>query len=129
MTVARLVYYNLVLNSAYAIQEKIGKNTSNIHSESILLYAEHKDENLYITVADTGSGIVKEKREKIFIPFFTTKPEGKGTGLGLAVSHGIILQHKGSITLSNNLIEHGGILYNGAVFHICLPVNYSKMCF
>jgi signal transduction histidine kinase len=51
-----------------------------------------------ITIRDNGSGIPPEVKEKIFSPFFTTKPAGEGTGLGLSISHDIIVkQHAGSI--------------------------------
>ena len=51
-----------------------------------------------ITVRDNGSGIPPEIKEKMFAPFFTTKPAGEGTGLGLSISHDIIVkQHAGSI--------------------------------
>ena len=51
-----------------------------------------------ITIRDNGTGIPPEVKEKIFNPFFTTKPAGEGTGLGLSISHDIIVkQHGGSI--------------------------------
>jgi two-component system, NtrC family, sensor kinase len=58
-----------------------------------------------IRIRDNGAGIPNEVREKIFNPFFTTKPAGEGTGLGLSMTHDIILkQHGGSITVET---EHG----------------------
>jgi len=52
-----------------------------------------------LTVQDNGMGIPEEIRERIFEPFFSTKPKDKGTGLGLSISHGIVKDHHGSITM------------------------------
>jgi two-component system NtrC family sensor kinase len=67
-----------------------------------------------ISVTDNGVGISPENREKIFTPFFTTKPMGKGTGLGLSVCHGIIKQMGGSIHFASELGK-------GTTFTILLP--------
>ncbi len=68
-----------------------------------------------IAVADTGCGMSPETRDRIFDPFFTTKAPGEGTGLGLAVAHGIIAHHGGSIGVHS---EPG----RGTVFHVNLPL-------
>lgn len=70
---------------------------------------------LRLMVADTGSGIPEEIKEKIFDPYFTTKPEGMGTGLGLSVVWGIVRQCRGGI----NLISSVG---KGTTFEIYLPI-------
>jgi signal transduction histidine kinase len=70
---------------------------------------------LQITVTDNGSGIPNRIADKIFQPFFTTKPAGQGTGLGLSVSYDIIKAHGGQI----NVEPHGA---NGVSFVIELPL-------
>jgi two-component system NtrC family sensor kinase len=69
-----------------------------------------------LVVADNGEGIAPGNLAKIFHPFFTTKPEGKGVGLGLAVSYGIVEAHGGDIEVSS----HAG---EGATFTVSLPVQ------
>ncbi|MDP2158392.1 MAG: ATP-binding protein [Nitrospirota bacterium] len=102
------VFLNMIVNAADACEGKgsITITTSNLN-DSGQDYAQ-------IEFKDTGYGIKDEDLEKIFEPFFTTKPVGKGTGLGLAVSHGIILEHGGKITISTKIGE-------GTSFFIRLP--------
>lgn len=72
-------------------------------------------DELRLSVADTGVGIAAEHMHKLFSPFFTTKPVGQGTGLGLPICYGIVKMHRGSITAHNN--EQGP----GACFELTLP--------
>ncbi|WP_419786956.1 response regulator [Pseudodesulfovibrio sp.] len=67
-----------------------------------------------LTVADTGAGIAPEVVERVFDPFFTTKRQGEGTGMGLAMVHGIVKRHDGYVELDNRPGE-------GAAFHVFLP--------
>jgi len=69
-----------------------------------------------VNISDTGKGITEEDQARVFDPFFTTKPAGKGTGLGLAVSYGIIRDHGGEIRVSST----PGV---GSTFSIVLPVE------
>lgn len=103
------VLTNLMTN-AYTAMPEGGKLTIGIKGN-------HKD--VVIEVKDTGIGIPKENLEKIFQPFFTTKQIGKGTGLGLAVTYGIVKMHRGSITCESNADPARGP--TGTTFTITLP--------
>ena len=76
-------------------------------------------EEVIIRVSDTGSGIPEENMAKLFDPFFTTKQVGMGTGLGLAVTHGIVKMHRGQITVESNSDRKAGP--TGTTFTIKLP--------
>ena len=76
-------------------------------------------EQVAFSVADTGCGIKPENFKKVFEPFFTTKQIGKGTGLGLAVSYGIIKVHRGNITVVSNSDPAAGP--TGTTFTVTLP--------
>ncbi|MFP4106854.1 MAG: [Fe-Fe] hydrogenase large subunit C-terminal domain-containing protein [Phycisphaerae bacterium] len=77
------------------------------------------DESVQVAVADTGWGIPDENMKKIFEPFFTTKQIGKGTGLGLAVTYGIVKMHRGDITVDTNADASKGP--TGTTFTVRLP--------
>jgi signal transduction histidine kinase len=77
------------------------------------------EENVIVTVHDEGTGIPEENLGKLFSPFFTTKQVGKGTGLGLAVTHGIVKMHRGQITVESNADPTTGP--TGTTFTISLP--------
>ena len=75
---------------------------------------------LDLEVTDTGCGIEEDKLDKIFDPFFTTKKKEQGTGLGLAVVHGIIKKHKGEI----HVISKVGV---GTTFHVYLAADGGEV--
>jgi signal transduction histidine kinase len=76
-------------------------------------------DEITIHIADNGTGIEEENMNKLFTPFFTTKPIGKGTGLGLPIIYGIVKMHKGNITFSSNADKTRGA--TGTTFTITLP--------
>ncbi len=102
------VFLNMIMNAADAIE---GKGTISVITRNI---RDNSGDWVEIEFRDTGPGIDDENLAKIFEPFFTTKPVGKGTGLGLAVSHGIIHEHGGSISVKTKQGE-------GTSFFIKLP--------
>lgn len=86
---------------------------------TLTLITEDATDEIYITIEDTGIGIPKENLSKIFEPFFTTKEMGKGTGMGLAITYGIIKMHRGQITVESNDNPKDGP--TGTRFYISLP--------
>ncbi|PIV80530.1 hypothetical protein COW53_09205 [bacterium CG17_big_fil_post_rev_8_21_14_2_50_64_8] len=101
------VIMNMLVNASHAMPEEGG---------SITVSTRTRGEEIEISIADTGTGISPDIRNRIFDPFFTTKDVGKGTGLGLAISHGIIEDHGGRIELESELGQ-------GSTFHIYLPLT------
>ncbi|MCC3595088.1 sensor histidine kinase, partial [Microcoleus sp. PH2017_28_MFU_U_A] len=85
------VWTNLIHNALQAMNNK-GYLTVN---------AIHNDENIQISIADSGTGIPPEIHSKIFQPFFTTKPPGEGSGLGLDIVRKIVAKHRGQITFES----------------------------
>ncbi|HMU74126.1 MAG TPA: ATP-binding protein, partial [Ferruginibacter sp.] len=81
-----------------------------------------EDNRIKIHVADNGTGIPPSIKEKIFNPFFTTKPTGQGTGLGLSLSFDIVKAHGGALQVDST--EHTpGNRQGGTTFSIILPGN------
>ncbi|MFA6014402.1 MAG: bacteriohemerythrin [Gallionellaceae bacterium] len=101
------VFLNLLVNAAQAIPVK----------GVITIRTGAKDGEVWIEVADSGSGIDPQNLNQIFNPFFTTKPVGKGTGLGLSVSYSIVQKHSGRIEVSS-------VLGKGTAMRVCLPVKH-----
>jgi hemerythrin-like metal-binding protein len=101
------VFMNLLVNAAQAIGPERGK---------ITLRSGVEGDHVWLSFADTGCGMSEEIRQRIFDPFYTTKPIGKGTGLGLSLSYGIIKSHHGTIAVES---QPG----HGSVFRIELPIR------
>ncbi len=118
-------FLNMTINARDAMPEG-GECT--FTTETVIVDSEKKDRTfkeitpgryVKIEISDTGVGIQKDVQDLIFEPFYTTKKEGKGTGMGLAAVYGTIRNHNGTIRV---ISEEG----KGAVFTIYLPVNEEK---
>ncbi len=117
------VLLNLITNAFHACADRIRMNNSDVdhktHEEykpKVSIETKLKNGNIQITVSDNGTGIPETIKNKIFQPFFTTKPTGSGTGLGLSISYDIIKAHQGKIHMHT---ETG----KGTTFTIQLPLN------
>ncbi len=114
------VAMNLITNAYHAVEKASGKISIQL-KEIILDNDDIKDSPLQsgqyvmLSVSDNGVGIPREITNNIFEPYFTTKEKGKGTGLGLAVVHGIVKEHKGDIKVYS---EEG----KGTTFNVYLPL-------
>jgi two-component system, cell cycle sensor histidine kinase and response regulator CckA len=118
------IILNLVINSRDAILDigKIRIETSNIYIERDSEFGSHKisaGKYILLSVQDNGIGMDPETQAMIFEPFFSTKEEGKGTGLGLATVFTIVGHYKGTIDVKS---ERG----KGTAFHIYLPITVLK---
>jgi signal transduction histidine kinase len=92
------VMLNLLSNARDALVEKENKSITGGRSKEIRISTSKQKDQIFVRVWDNGSGISPENLDKIFNPFFTTKTEGRGTGLGLPIVYGIITEMKGKIT-------------------------------
>lgn len=100
------VFTNMIANANQAIAD----------NGMIRIQTSVQDDTLLITFEDNGCGISEEHLQLLFTPFFTTKPIGEGTGLGLSLSHGYIQEHNGEIRVESEL----GV---GTTFSILLPIS------
>ena len=92
------VVLNLINNAFYAVEEK-KKQDQNGYDPTVSVSTKKYNGKVEIKVSDNGNGIPQKVLDKIFQPFFTTKPTGQGTGLGLSLSYDIVKAHGGEITL------------------------------
>jgi two-component system NtrC family sensor kinase len=114
------VLLNLLTNAFYAVNER--KKLLAVNYEPIVFVATKKiNDKVEISVGDNGSGIPQNIVDKIFQPFFTTKPTGQGTGLGLSLSYDIIKAHGGEIKVETLSAEQAGMKEEGSKFIIHLP--------
>ena len=111
------VLLNLINNAFYAVNEKFHRlKDSNSYEPTVSVSTRKINQSVEIIVEDNGDGMPPELRDKIFQPFFTTKPTGEGTGLGLSISYDIIKTHGGEIRVESS---QG----NGSKFVITLPIK------
>jgi signal transduction histidine kinase len=100
------VFMNILVNAAQAIEKK----------GAIHITTKAVDQNVVVTISDTGCGIPKEHLTKIFDPFFTTKEVGKGTGLGMNIAYNIVQKHDGTLQVDSEIGK-------GTTFTITLPAQ------
>jgi signal transduction histidine kinase len=111
------VFLNLINNAFYAVHER-QKEEGDAYKPIVLISTRKIDGKIEIRVSDNGNGMPDSIKEKIFQPFFTTKPTGQGTGLGLSLAYDIIKAHGGEIKVES---KEGDL----TTFIIQLP-NYSS---
>ncbi len=109
------VLLNLYNNAFYAVDEK-AKQQPDGYTPMVSVSSKKVGGNVILTVKDNGNGIPQKVIDKIFQPFFTTKPTGEGTGLGLSFSYDIIKAHGGQIRVETKEGE-------GSEFIIDLPAS------
>ena len=111
---------NLISNGFYAATKRSAETNGGDYEPTLVAATRNLGDRVEIRIRDNGTGMPLEVKEKIFNPFFTTKPAGEGTGLGLSISHDIIVkQHGGSIevdTQQGEFTEITIILPRAAVF-------------
>jgi len=111
------VLLNLVVNSAHAIAEAAPRDASNLGT--ITVSTRRDGDEVELSVADTGSGIPDDIKERVFDPFFTTKEVGKGTGQGLNLAHTVIVKkHGGKIWFESQVGQ-------GTTFYVRLPLSLA----
>jgi two-component system NtrC family sensor kinase len=108
------LFMNIILNAAQAMEGK-GKLT-------VKTYGIPSQNVICVEIADSGPGISPDILPRIFEPFFTSKEEGEGTGLGLSLAYGIVENHRGHITARNN--PNGGALFT-ITFPVGVPSNHG----
>ncbi|WP_405396513.1 ATP-binding protein [Maribacter sp. Asnod2-G09] len=109
------VILNLITNAFYVVKKKKEENPK-VYNPTVSVSTEKQDNMVLIKVSDNGNGVPKEVMDKIFQPFFTTKPSGEGTGLGLSLSYDIVKAHGGELTVDTKQGE-------GTTFTIALPMK------
>jgi signal transduction histidine kinase len=100
---------NLITNAFYAVNEK-KKHEGENYEPTVLVSTKKLKDGVEISIKDNGNGIPQKVVDKIFQPFFTTKPTGQGTGLGLSLSYDIVKAHGGEITVETKEGEGAGFV-------------------
>jgi PAS domain S-box-containing protein len=109
------VFINLVTNAVDALDEKADRPEHAEMTKRLKIQTRLQNRNVVVTVSDNGIGMSEETRGKLFEPFFTTKKIGKGTGLGVSISYGIIKDYQGTIDITSQVSR-------GTTFTLTFPV-------
>jgi signal transduction histidine kinase len=112
------VFLNLINNAFYAVNKR-RTNLGGVenYAPSVTVSTQNTDNHIVIKIIDNGTGMPESVKEKIFQPFFTTKPTGEGTGLGLSLSYDIITKgHSGALEVNSTEGE-------GTEFVISIPIQ------
>ena len=127
------VLLNLINNAFYAVSERKKTTSNENYQPMVIVSTEKAGKFININIIDNGRGIPSEVQEKIFQPFFTTKPSGQGTGLGLSLSYDIVKTHGGILKLKT---QHGvpvtpngntnEFVEEGTTFTIQLPLDLNS---
>ncbi len=103
------VFMNLLVNAVHAVEKR----------GTITVRTGRQDAEVWVEIADTGKGIAPADLKRIFEPFYTTKPIGQGTGLGLSLSYGIVQKHQGRMEAQSEVGK-------GSLFRVWLPVRQPQ---
>jgi len=109
------VFLNIITNSIHAMQSKFGDKPGGV----LTLETSCDDNNVFISIADNGTGMTEEIKKRIFEPFFTTKEVGEGTGLGMSIAYNTLKKHNGQIQVNT---EPG----KGSRFILQLPIRQQR---
>jgi PAS domain S-box-containing protein len=112
------VLLNIMSNARYALNKRYPEINPNkritIQGERI---KQNRQEYVRLTVTDQGTGIEHDIMDRLFDPFFSTKPSGEGTGLGLSISHGLVTENKGYLRVSSELGQSTSLIIDLPVAH------------
>ncbi len=128
------VFMNLLANAIDALEERVSKEKGTVFRPQILIRTEvlpgtsqdniSLDSGIRVTIADNGAGMTEKVRSKLFTPFFTTKPIGKGTGMGLSISKKILLEkHCGQLQCIST--PEQGTQFIIEMPAICIATNFA----
>jgi signal transduction histidine kinase len=111
------VVLNIITNAFHAVRERSMNEVSDYKPE-VKVRTQLGNDSITISIQDNGGGISDTIKEKIFQPFFTTKPTGQGTGLGLSMAYDIVQAHGGKLNMESKINQ-------GTTFYISLPLSHS----
>jgi two-component system NtrC family sensor kinase len=120
------VLLNLINNAFYAVNEKSKEGVAG-YEPTVEVSTKKEGNKVLLGVKDNGSGIPDAIKDKIFQPFFTTKPTGQGTGLGLSLSYDIVKAHGGTIEVESQPAGQAGAEREGTTFILKLPIQNNKV--